>query len=546
MEDFLIANNKKMKKINLVAKKLGISKENLILYGDYMAKINLKLNNNNGGLILVTAISPTPMGEGKTTVAIGIQDAMYKKEINSCLVLREPSMGPVFGIKGGATGGGKSQVIPMDDINLHFTGDFHAVTSANNLICAVIDNSIKHGNQLNINPDTICFYRTLDVNDRALRTVSVALGSEVNGTPRTDHFTITAASEIMAILCLATDLVDLRRRVSQIIIGKNFNNEYVYVKDLNVTGSVLALLKHAMKPNLVQTLEENPVIIHGGPFANIAHGCNSIIATKLGMALAPYTITEAGFGADLGAFKFFDIKCRMNKLNPLGVVLICTIKALKYHGGWPIDLIKEKNNECLRNGFSNLEVHIENLKKSNVNIIVTLNKYSSDTKEEINIVKDYVNSLGLPFAINEAYSKGGKGASGIVDEIVKLKKKPLHQIYDLKDSLKEKIEKVATEIYRCGEIVYSEEAAKKLIELNNNFPKYPICVAKTQYSISDDKTKLGKPQGYQIHVTNLNVYNGAEYITVLLGDVMTMPGLPKNPAASLIDIDANEDIIGMF
>lgn len=546
MEDFIIANSKKKKKISLVAKKIGLEKQQLILYGDYIAKINIKPEINNSKLILVTAISPTPMGEGKTTVAIGIHDAMYKKEINSCLVLREPSMGPVFGIKGGATGGGKSQVIPMDDINLHFTGDFHAVTSANNLICAVIDNSIKQGNELNIDPNSICFYRTMDVNDRALRTVNIALGEKINGTPRIDHFTITAASEIMAVLCLATDIVDLRRRISKIIIGKNYDNEYVYVHDLNITGSVLALLKNAIKPNLVQTLEENPVIIHGGPFANIAHGCNSIIATKMGMSLAPYTITEAGFGADLGAFKFIDIKCRMNKINPLGVVLICTIKALKYHGGCPTNLIKEKNNEYLKKGFVNLDVHIENLQKNNVNIIVTLNKYSDDTKEEIKIVKDYVESLGLPFTICESYSKGGKGTLSIVDEILKLKEKKIKQIYDLNDLLKVKISKVATEIFHCGEIEYSEDAAKKLIEFNNNFPQYPICIAKTQYSISDDKIKIGRPEGYKLFVTDLKIYNGAEYITVLLGDIMTMPGLPKSPAATLIDIDSNEDIIGMF
>ena len=546
MEDYLLARSKKMNKITNIAKRIGISKRDLILYGDYKAKINIKDHGQTSNLILVTAISPTPLGEGKTTVAIGIHDGMYKSGIKSSLVLREPSMGPVFGIKGGATGGGKSQVLPMDDINLHFTGDFHAITSANNLICACIDNSLKHDNPLKINPSAISFCRTLDVNDRALREVEVALGGKINGLPRTDYFTITAASEIMAVFCLATNMEDLRRRLGQIIIGRNYDNEYVYLKDLEIVGSVLALLKDAIKPNLVQTMEGNPVIIHGGPFANIAHGCNSIIATKAGMSLAPYTITEAGFGADLGALKFFDIKCRKNNLNPLGVILVCTIKALKYHGGCSLDKIKEENLEYIKLGFPNLEVHISNLKKFNTNIIITLNKHDTDSKKEIDLVRQYVDSLGLPFTVNEAYAKGGKGAVSIVNEIVKLKPKKLSTIYNLNESLSVKIEKVCKEIYRCKDIEYSEEAHKKLVELSDKFSNYPICIAKTQYSISDDKTKLGKPEGYTLHVTDLKVYNGAEFITVFLGDIMTMPGLSKNPAATKIDVDQEGEIVGIF
>ena len=545
MEDYIIASKKKLVKIDKIAKKINIEKKDLILYGDYKAKIKPKMNDNDSKLILVTAINPTPFGEGKTTVAIGLHDAMWAMGKKSVLVLREPSLGPVFGIKGGATGGGYSQVLPMEDINLHFNGDFHAITSANNLISACIDNSLHHGNHLNINPSTIEFYRCLDMNDRALRDVEIGRGGKKNGIPRYEQFTITAASEMMAIFCLAQDMEDLKDRVNNIIIGKNFDGDYIYVKHLNVTGSVLALLIEAMLPNLVQTLEENPVIIHGGPFANIAHGCNSIIGTKTGLSYADYTITEAGFGSDLGALKFFDIKCRGNNLNPWAVVLICTIKALKYNGGVLVDNIKESNPGAVKNGLCNLKVHIENLKKFNVNIIVTLNKYDSDTKEEIELVKEYVTSQGIEFTINEAYAKGGKGAISIVDAIDKMKFKPLHHIYDLNDSLEDKISKVCKNIYRCQNINYNENVKNKLDEYNKLFPGYPICIAKTQYSISDDKNKLGSPFNYDITVRDLKVYNGARFITVFLGDIMTMPGLSKEPAATVIDV-INDKIIGVF
>lgn len=545
MEDYIIAQNKKMKSIKTIASKIGITNKELYLYGNYKAKIKSKYVVNDSKLILVTAINPTPFGEGKTTVAIGLHDAMYKCNEKSLLVLREPSMGPVFGIKGGATGGGYSQILPMDDINLHFNGDFHAITSANNLICACIDNSLAHGNKLNIDPETIIFNRCMDMNDRSLRNVTIGNGAK-NGIVRNEHFNITAASEMMAIFCLATDVDDLRRRVDNIIIGLNANKEYVYVKDLKITGSVLALLKDAINPNLVQTLEENPVLVHGGPFANIAHGCNSIIATKTAMSYAPYVITEAGFGADLGAFKFFDIKCRMNNLNPFAVVLVCTIKALKYNALVKIDEIKVSNPEKVKEGLSNLQVHIENLKKFNVNIIVTLNKYETDSNEEINVVKEYVESLKIPFTINEAYSKGGIGAISIVNEIKKLSYRELYQIYDLKDSLNVKIEKVAKEIFRCGQIIYTDQAKAKLNEYQEKFGSYPICMAKTQYSISDDKDKLGFPHDYDITIKDLKVYNGAGFITVYLGNIMTMPGLSEIPAACNIDVNSNNEITGIF
>ena len=546
MKDYEIALNKKMLPILEVAKKSGISSSELELYGNYKAKIKHLEKTTTGKVVLVTATNPTPLGEGKTTVSIGLNDALRKLNVNSICSLREPSMGPVFGVKGGATGGGYAQVLPMDEINLHFTGDFHAITSANNLISAIIDNSIKQGNVLEIDTNNITFKRCLDMNDRALREIEVGLGRDSNGIQRKDGFNITVASEIMAILCLSTNIEDLRRRVDKIIIGKNNHGKELFVRDLGITGSVVALLKDAIKPNLVQSLEENPIIIHGGPFANIAHGCSSVIATDIARKTSSVVIEEAGFGADLGALKFFDIKCRKNNINPLGVVLVTTLRALKYNGGSSVEEAKEINNDYLKNGLPNLEVHIENLLKFNSNLVVTLNKFNNDSEEEIEMIKMFVESKKCAFVVNNVFAEGGAGAIDLAKTILKWKEVPTNQIYSVDAPLEEKVKKVCMDIYRASDVIFDDIAMNKLEHINKEYKHYPICIAKTQYSISDKKDLLGKPVGHIMTVRDLIVYNGAEFITVLMGDIMTMPGLGKKPAALDIDVDLNENITGIF
>ena len=519
MNDIEITKNFKMKNIDKVCKKVGI--KDYIKYGEYKAKINSFNSKREGNVVLVTAINPTPYGEGKTTTLIGIHDSFRKLGYNSLAVLREPSMGPVFGVKGGATGGGFSQVVPMEDINLHFTGDFHAITSANNLISASIDNSIYFGNPLNIKK--VLFERCIDVNDRSLRNINVGYDTKFN---------ITAASEVMAIFCLSKDLEDLRSRLDDIIIGIDENDKEVYLKELGITGSLMVILKDAFNPNVVQTLYNNPVLIHGGPFANIAHGCNSLVSTKLAMGMSDYVLVEAGFGSDAGAVKFFDIKCRCNNINPLCVVLVCTVRALKYNG-----------DGDLKNGLPNLGVHIENLKKFNQNVIVTLNKFDDDTIDDINIIKEYTNNYKVPFTINTAFKDGNIGSIEIVREIVKCKNKDLNLLYELTDTLENKISIMCKEICRCREIKYSKEAKEKIKRYSNL--EYPICIAKTQYSLSDDPKKLGAPKDYSLEVTDIKVNNGAKFITIFLGNILTMPGLSKEPNAVKIDL-VDDEIVGLF
>lgn len=548
--DIVIANRCEKKKILEVANKIGLDEEDVELYGKYKAKINFENieKSENGKLILVTAINPTPYGEGKTTVSIGLADAMNCIGKNCILVLREPSLGPVFGVKGGATGGGYSQVVPMEDINLHFNGDFHAITTANNLLCAAIDNHIMQGNELGINVDEIKFKRAIDMNDRALRTVEIGIGDK-NGEERIDGFNITAASEIMALLCLANNIQDLKEKLGNILIGYSYNQQPIFAKQLKVVGAMAVLLKDAIKPNLVQTLENNPVIIHGGPFANIAHGCNSIIATKLGLKLANYVVTEAGFGADLGAEKFFDIKCRKANLKPDAVVLVVTIKALKYNGGVAQENIKAENVEAVRKGLSNLKVHIENMKEYNTNIVVCINKYDTDTESEIGIVLDFCKEQNCEVATSMAYADGGKGAVDLAKKVIEQceKENTFKQLYSEKEKIKEKIEKICKKIYRAGNIQYSTKAEKEIENIQNiGYDKLPVCIAKTQYSISDDKDKLGAPNNYTVTVKDVCLYSGAGFITVLLGDIMTMPGLSKKPALENIDILDNGEIVGIF
>ena len=522
--------SRKSKKLNIcdVAESIGIKKDDLILYGNYKAKIKkVKKSKKQGKLILVTAISPTPMGEGKTTVSIGLGDALNRLGKNIIIALRQPSMGPVFGMKGGATGGGYSQVVPMEDINLHFTGDFHAITSANNLISAAIDNHIFFGNSLDI--QNVLFKRCLDVNDRALRDIDL-------GTRR-DSFTITSASEIMALFCLATSLDDLREKLGRIIIGTNSKGEYIFVKDLNLEGSLVALLKDAFLPNLVQTLENTPTIIHGGPFANIAHGCNSMIATKTALSYADYVVTEAGFGADLGAEKFLDIKCRLGGLEPHAVVLVATIKALKYHGGVSKDDIFKKNDQALIKGFENLKKHYDNLKKYGVNVVVCLNKFTTDTDDEIELLRKYCDENNYLFTISSAWSDGGAGAIDLAKKVIELKKGNFKPIYELEDSIENKINKICCEIYGAKKVNISDISKKKIeIIKKNNLSNLPICVAKTQYSFSDDKNKVGVPKDFEVTVRDINIYNGAGFITALLGNMMTMPGLSRKPNYEVIDV----------
>lgn len=537
MTDIEIARSVEGLNIKEIGKKIGLTDNNLVYYGSDKAKIKYNPTKRNGKLVLVTAISPTPLGEGKTTVSIGLADAMNKLGKKVVAVLREPSMGPVFGIKGGATGGGRSQVIPMEDINLHFTGDFHAITSANNLLCSAIDNHIYFGNNLDFKK--VLFKRCLDVNDRALRNINL-------GT-REDSFTITAASEIMALLCLAKDLDDLKYRLGNIVVGLNSKDEFIYARDLKVEGSMSVLLKDAIMPNLVQTLEGTPVIIHGGPFANIAHGCNSVMATNIGLELGDYVITEAGFGADLGAEKFLDIKCRLNGLSPDTVVLVATIKALKYHGGVSKDEVLNPNDKALKNGLCNLERHISNLKKYGVNVVVCINKFASDTDDEIKLVSDYCKELDAVVSTSTAYVDGGEGAIDLANIVIDSCSKDykFSLIYNNSDSFKDKVRKVATEIYHAKDVNFSELALDKLNSFEKNGIKdLPICIAKTQYSFSDDQKKVGAPVDFVVNVKDICLYNGAGFITVLLGDIMTMPGLSRVPSYEKIDL-VDGEIVGL-
>jgi len=553
MTDIEIAKSVELKKITEIAQVIDITEDELEMYGKYKAKIsdevNEKIKNKKDGkLVLVTAMSPTPLGEGKTTISISIADGLRKIGKKSILALREPSLGPVFGVKGGATGGGYSQVAPMEEINLHFTGDIHAMTAANNLLSAMIDNHIYHGNELEI--EKVVWKRCLDLNDRQLRVVDTGLSEESKIVPRKDSFDITVASEVMAILCLATDIEDLKTKLGNIIIGYNKKGEPVYARDLKAEGSMAVLLKDALKPNLVQTLEHTPAIIHGGPFANIAHGCNSVIATKMALKLSDYIITEAGFGADLGAEKFLDIKCRKANLKPDAVVCVATIKALKYNGGVPKENVKEENMQALSEGMSNLYRHIDNLKnKFGLNVIVAINKYNTDTDQEIEFVQTELNKKNIPSSIVESWAKGGKGAIDIATQLVELveKEENFTYMYELNDSITEKINKVATKIYGAGKVNYSEEALaniKKIEEIG--YSNVPVCIAKTQYSFSDDAKKLNCPEDFEFNVRNVELKAGAGFIVVLAGKIMTMPGLPKVPAAENINIDADGEIVGIF
>ncbi len=557
LTDVEIAQGAKMLPIKEVAANLGIDEDCLDFYGKYKAKLgndlfNLTNNNPDGKLILVTAINPTPAGEGKTTVTVGLGQAMNVIGKKAVIALREPSLGPVFGIKGGAAGGGYSQVVPMEDINLHFTGDMHAITAANNLLCAIIDNHIQQGNEIGIDPRRILFKRCLDMNDRALRNIVVGLGGKVCGVPREDGFNITVASEIMAILCLSNDITDLKKRFENILVAYTYSGEPVYAKQLGCAGAMTLLMKDAINPNLVQTLENTPAIIHGGPFANIAHGCNSVRATKLAMKLADYTITEAGFGSDLGAEKFLDIKCRAAGIKPSCIVIVATCRALKYNGGVPKTETSNENLEALKIGIVNLGTHIENMRKYGVPVVVAINKFYTDTDAEINFVKEYCASLGAAAEVSNGFAEGGKGAADLaklicetIDE--KDTSAAFNHIYDTEKSLKEKIETIAKEIYRADGVVFAGNAEKSITEIEKlGKGNLPVCIAKTQYSLSDDPTKLGKPENFKITVRDVRLYSGAGFVTVLTGDILTMPGLPKAPSALKIDIHEDGTIEGLF
>ncbi len=553
MTDIEIARNTELLKITKIAEKLEINEEDLETYGKYKAKISENAyekvkNKENGKLILVTAINPTPLGEGKTTVSIGLADGLSYIGKKSILALREPSLGPVFGIKGGATGGGHVQVAPMEDINLHFTGDIHAITSANNLLSALIDNHIYFGNELGFKK--ILWKRCVDLNDRQLRKIECGLSGEKNIVPREDGFDITVASEIMAILCLATDINDLRKRIGNIIIGYNNEDKPIYAKDLKAEGALTVLLKDAIKPNLVQTLEHTPALIHGGPFANIAHGCNSIKATKLALKLADYTVTEAGFGADLGAEKFLDIKCRVAGIKPNAVVCVATLKALKYHGGVQKDDITKQNIEALKNGMENLLKHVDNIKnKFGLNVIVAINRFTDDSEEELNLLQNTLKEKGIEMSLVEAWAKGGAGAEDLAKKIVKLceEEKELNYMYNLEESIEQKIKDIAGKIYGAEDVEFSEEAKKSIKQIENiGYEKLPICIAKTQYSFSDDATNLECKEPFNIHVQEVILKAGAGFIVIITGKIMTMPGLPKVPASEAIDIDENGNIEGIF
>lgn len=554
LTDIEIAQNAKMKDINKIAASLGISSDEIDPYGHYKAKISDSVmerlkDKKDGKLILVTAVNPTPAGEGKTTVSIGLGEAMSQIGKKAIIALREPSLGPVFGIKGGAAGGGYSQVVPMEDINLHFTGDMHAITSANNLMCAMLDNSIQQGNELNIDPRRIQVKRCLDMNDRALRNIINSLGGKLNGIPREDHFCITVASEVMAILCLASDLFDLRERLGNILVAYTFDGQPVYCKDIKANGAMTVLLKEAIKPNLVQTLENTPAIMHGGPFANIAHGCNSVRATKTALKLADYTITEAGFGSDLGAEKFMDIKCRFAGLAPSCVVLVSTVRSMKYNGGVAKEDLKEENLEALKKGSVNLGAHIDNLKKFGVPVVVAINHFYADTQAEIDYIEHYCKEKGADFAVTKCFAEGGKGGTQLAQKVVDAceKENNFHCLYDLDMPVYEKIETIAKEIYGADGVDFTKEARNAIdgfIKLGAD--KMPVCMAKTQYSLSDNPKLLGKPENFRITVSSASLSNGAGFIVCQTGSIMTMPGLSKSPAAYRIDIDENGNTVGLF
>lgn len=552
--DIEIAQNIDMINIDKICENFGISYDDIELYGKYKAKISSDFiksveNKKDGKLVLVTAINPTPAGEGKTTTTIGISQALNKIGVKSVVALREPSLGPCMGVKGGATGGGYSQVVPMEEINLHFTGDLHAITTANNLLSAMLDNHIHQGNELKIDTRNIVWKRALDMNERALRNVTIGLGGKINGVPREDGFMITVASEIMAIMCLANNLDDLKERLGKIIVAYNTDGNPVTAKDLKANGAMTVLLKDALKPNIVQTLEHTPAIIHCGPFANIAHGCNSVQATKLAMKLSDVAITEAGFGADLGAEKFLNIKCRMANLKPDAVVIVATVRSLKFNGGLEKDKLSNPNLDMLKKGFVNLEKHIENMKKFNLPIVVTLNKFTSDTEEEINFVKEKCKENGVRFAISEVWEKGGEGGINLANELLEAlkEKSDFKPIYDENLSIEQKINIIAKEIYGANEVKILPKAKSEIAQIEKiGLDKMPVCIAKTQYSLSDNPNLLGRPENFDITIKEVRVLAGAGFIVALAGDIMTMPGLPKVPAAENIDIDKNGNIVGLF
>ena len=555
LSDIEISQQNQPEPIGRIAEKAGLCEEDLELYGRYKAKIGfaklreLAAEPLKGKLILVTAITPTPAGEGKSTISIGLADALQLSRKKVMLALREPSLGPCFGLKGGATGGGYSQIVPMEDINLHFTGDIHAITAANNLLAAMIDNHIKQGNELHINPQSICWRRCLDLNDRALRNIEIAMGGSTDGLPRRDGFDISVASEIMAILCLAEDINDLKKRLSAIIIGKTYDGKYVTAGEIKAVGAMAALLKDAIRPNLVQTLAKTPALVHGGPFANIAHGCNSLIATKTALRLADYVVTEAGFGADLGAEKFFDIKCRAGGLDPAAVVLVATVRALKMHGGVDKDKLGEENTEALRKGFANLKIHLENLAKFGVPTVAAINRFATDSTAEITLLQELCAEAGVTAVTATCWENGGKGALALAFEVCRAVEEPngFGPLYDDNLPLKEKISLIAKEIYRAGGVTFSDKAVSKLAEFESQgYGKLPVCIAKTQNSISDDPKRKGAPQGYNFTVNDVRLSAGAGFVVALAGNILTMPGLPQHPAAERIDVDENGVISGLF
>ena len=553
--DIEIAQEANLKHINEVAEKLDIKEEDLEFYGKYKAKLSNELwgkvkNNSNGKLVLVTAINPTPAGEGKTTTTIGLGQALGKMNIKSLVALREPSLGPCFGIKGGAAGGGYAQVVPMDELNLHFTGDFHAITSANNLLAAMLDNHIQQGNELNIDTNQVVWKRCVDMNDRVLRNIVVGLGRKADGVVREDHFVISVASEIMAILCLAEDIVDLKNRLGRIIVAYNRDGEPVTAKELKAVGAMAALLKDALKPNLIQTLENTPALVHGGPFANIAHGCNSVRATKTALKLADVVVTEAGFGADLGAEKFFNIKCRSGQLHPDAVVLVATVRALKYNGGMTKDQLQYEDMKTLEKGIVNLEKHIENVREFGVPVVVTLNRFVTDTDDEIDYVKEFCEKLDCEFAICDVWEKGGEGGIELANKVLETlenKESNFRFLYEDKLSIKDKIETICKEIYGAEGVTYDPIVEREIAKLEKlGYGKLPICMAKNQYSLSDDASKLGRPTGFKINIREVYVSAGAGFVVAITGTVMTMPGLPKKPAAEGIDVDEEGKITGLF
>ena len=554
LSDIEIAQNAKMKDITEIAQNLGILPSELEPYGHYKAKINDSVfdrlhEKKDGKLVLVTAVNPTPAGEGKTTVSIGLGEAMNKIGKNAIVALREPSLGPVFGIKGGAAGGGYSQVVPMEDINLHFTGDMHAITSANNLMCAMLDNSLQQGNELNIDPRRIQVKRCLDMNDRALRNIVISLGGKLNGVPREDHFCITVASEVMAVLCLSSDIFDLKKRLGNILVAYTYDGQPVYCRDIKADGAMTVLLKEAIKPNLVQTLENTPAIMHGGPFANIAHGCNSVRATKTALKLADYAVTEAGFGSDLGAEKFLEIKCRFASVKPSCIVLVSTVRSMKYNGGVAKENLKEENLDALKKGSENLGAHIDNLKKYGVPVVVAINHFYADTQAEIDYIEQYCKDRGADFAVTKCFAEGGAGSIKLAEKVVEAceKENNFHYLYDIDMPLYDKIETIAREIYGADGVDYTKEARASLDEfIKLGADKMPVCMAKTQYSLSDNPKLLGRPHGFRITVSSASLSNGAGFVVCQTGSVMTMPGLSKSPAAYRIDIDENGNTVGLF